>query len=164
ENVGLVWDLVIGKIGNQAWSAIEEHDSGPRLDHAQLIPVKRYDVCGYKILERLDRIRMNQRDVSNVGIKYRPRNNRSAALGLGDQLKTLLVHVLDNAFVPAIGFDQTIENEDRQKHCQTGYEGFEEPHAALTMAILAQTEKRSQLQEAAIHGPGGTLSTSLPFV
>src|SRR5262249_31540297 len=164
ENVGLVWDLVIGKIGNQAWSAIEEHDSGPRLDHAQLIPVKRYDVCGYKILERLDRIRMNQRDVGNVGIKYRPRNNRSAALGLGDELETLLVHLLDNAFVPAIGFDQAIENEDRKENCQTGYEGFEKPHDPLTCGDFATNRKKEPASSSGHHGPGGTLSTSLPLV
>src|SRR5215510_10919315 len=98
---------------------------------------------------------MNQGDMGNVGIKYRPRNNRSAALGLGDQLKTLLVHLLDNAFVPAIGFNKTIENEDRKKNCQNSYEGFEKPHDRLPMAILAQTEKRSQLQAAAITAPAG---------
>src|SRR5262245_25492441 len=85
---------------------------------------------------------MNQRDVGNVGIKYRPRNNRSATLGLGDELKTLLVHLLDNAFVPAIGFDQTIENEDRKKNCQNGYEGFEKPHDPLTCGDFGTKSKK----------------------
>src|SRR5882724_12242871 len=75
---------------------------------------------------------MNQSDVGNVGIEERPRNNRGAALGLRDQFKALLVHLLNNAFVPTIGFDQTIENENCKKNCQNGCEGFEKPHDPLT--------------------------------
>src|SRR5262249_31933931 len=85
---------------------------------------------------------MNQGDVGNVGIKYRPRNNRSAALGLGDQLKTLLVHVLDNAFVQAIGFNKTIKTEHRQKNCLPGYEWFEKPHDALTHGDFGTNRKK----------------------